>query len=515
MTSLGFSEEEEENSAENDDEDESQSLRKLLRELPETIETTGPDSVDISVIEANSTADFLHPDGRIKEDRVLLMELHVSKIPSNTLIPVAVQFGSNVSRNIFVYRCTSPVRAKIGLVRSPKSQSDTGTDEHFQYRVDFSNYIFSPPDGDEMDCSDVRNALAKFTSQHLTSESDLKANDLQSVRNAARDLSDCFSQPSSSVPEEVVRVTGVSAEINGTQNLQLQNLRKGESPQTSVLISFEANVKRRTRMEISIQPPAGVVDLAGQPIEEQSESYRIERRNRATQRAVDQAEKLGIAFTVMASTSVATSVAVSVGSPVVISVSQSMIASVAEAMTFARRSMSAALELLRVCQHIYLVSKMGVPNMPENFEAFGEALSWTMLYIKVPWRNDTEDQRVYLLGNETEDGDGQSEGDTASDVVVFEREWPYKRLVLVLFWALILFVSLVTLHCIIIAILFGLRLSLHDKLRFPRLELYFLCWAIPATAGGCASLFTGNISTTHSVASILPKRAVCLAVQTR
>ena len=497
--SLVFSEEED--SAEDDDEEESQSLRKLLRELPETINTTGPDSVDISVIviEANSTADFLHPDGTIKEDRVLLMELHVSKIPSNTLIPVAVQFGSNVSRNIFVYRDASPVTAEISLVRSPESQSDTGTDEHFQYRVDFSNYIFSPPDGDEMDCSDVRNALAKFTSQHLTSGSDLKANDLQSVRNAARDLSDCFSQPSSSVPEEVVRVTGVSAEINGTQDLQLQNLRKGESPQTSVLISFEANVERRTRMEISIHPPAGVVDLAGQPIEEQSESYRIERRNRATQRSVDQAERYGTASTVIASTSVATSVAVSVGTSVATSVTGSTLASGAGGVAFAK-SMSAALELLGVCQHIYLISKMGVPNMPENFEAFGESFSWTMLYIKVPWRNDTEDQRVYQLGSKSEDGDGQSEGDTASDVVVFEREWPYRRLVLVLFWALILLFSLVTLHGVIMAIFFGLRLSLHDKLRFPRLELYFLYWVMPATAGACASLFTGNKSTTHLVA---------------
>ena len=506
---LAFSEEED--SMENDDEDESQSLRNLLRELPETIETTGPDSVDISVIEANSTADFLHPDGTIKADRVLLMELRVSHIPQNRLIPVAVQFGNDVNRTIFVFRGTSPVTANISLLQSPGSQSDADAEGRFEYRVDFSNYIFDPPDDDETDCSDVRNTLSKFTSQYLSGGSRLNANDLQSMRNVARDLSDCFAQPSSSVSDDLVRVTGVSAEINGRQELELQGLRGGENPQTSVFISFEVNMKRRTTMEISIQSPAGV-DLAGQLVEQQSEAYRIERRNQATQKAVHQAERFGRASTVIASTSVSTSVAVSIGASVVTSLSGSTIASSAGGAAFAR-SMSASLELLGVCQHIYLISKMGVPNMPENFEAFGESFSWTMLDIKVPWRENTkEEQRLYQLGSESVVENEESEADDESDVVVLKREWPYERLVLVLFWAPILFVSLVTLHSMLMAIFFNFRLSLHDKLRFPRLELYFLYWVMPAAAGACASLFTGNKSTTHSVAKISVKRTVCLVV---
>ena len=477
-------------------------LSELMSDLPESVTATGRDSVDASVLEVNSTVGFLHPDGRIKSNRALLVELRMDNIPQNELIRVRIRFGQGIHRRIFIYRDTSPTTAHIELVRSASRIRSGGRRAHFEYKVEFSKYVFNTPNPDQTECADVRTPLSKFSSQHLTSGAELNANDLRSVMIASREFSQCSSNMAAVAPSELVRVTGVSAEIEDTSSrLRLRSLRRGRTPHTSVLISFDVDLKHRTRLEINVRSSAGV-DLAGQPVQGQSEMYSIERRNRATKKSVNQADDIGTTTTVVASTSVATSVTVTVGASMAASMSGSAAATTgAGGMTTG--SVSGAVELISMGQRIYLIARMGVPNMPENFAAFGDSLSWTMLDMKVPWRENSIEQRLYRSDNETEVEDEEEDEHIESDVVVIQREWPYERLVLVLFWTLILFVSLIALHCVLVAFFFTLRYPLPDKLRFPRLELYLLYWVTPAIAGACASLFTGTRSKDHFVCFIL------------
>ena len=481
--------------AEGQDDDDTP-LSELMRELPESVTPTGRDSIDASVLEANSTVGFLYPDGRIKSDRVLLVESRIDHIPQNELIRVRVLFGHHIRRKIFIYRDASPTTARIQLMRRASRVRSGGKRAHFEYRVDFSKFVVNTPNRHLMECPYIRTPLSKISSHHLTSGAELNANDLRSVIIASREFSQCSSNMAQVVPEELVQVTGVSAEIEERTppvRLSRQSLRHGRIPQTSVLVSFDVDLKRRTRLEINVRSSAGV-DLAGQSVQTQSEMYSIERRNRATKKSVNRADDIGTTTTVVASTSVATSVTVTVGASMAVSMSGSAAATTgAGGMTTG--SVSGAIELISMGQRIYLIARMGIPNMPENFEAFGDSLSWTMLDIKAPWRENSVEQRLYRSDKETDvDNEEEDDAQSESDVVVFKREWPYERLVLVLFWTLILFASLIALHCVLVAVFFTLRYPLPDKLRFPRLELYLLYWVTPAIAGACASLFTGSRS---------------------
>lgn len=52
--------------------------------------------------------------------------------------------------------------------------------------------------------------------------------------------------------------------------------------------------------------------------------------------------------------------------------------------------MSGAVEMIHFGQKIYLISRMAVDNFPENFAAYGDSLSWTMMDIRTPWRESNE-----------------------------------------------------------------------------------------------------------------------------
>lgn len=60
------------------------------------------------------------------------------------------------------------------------------------------------------------------------------------------------------------------------------------------------------------------------------------------------------------------------------------------------------------------------------------------------------------------------------------------------FWIALIMVLLVVLHLLTTAVLVIRRIRIPSLLRFPRLEMYFLYWAIPAIATASAGLLKGD-----------------------
>lgn len=60
------------------------------------------------------------------------------------------------------------------------------------------------------------------------------------------------------------------------------------------------------------------------------------------------------------------------------------------------------------------------------------------------------------------------------------------------FWIAVFFGIFLVIHFLLTVILMLKRIRIPSILRFPRLELYFMYWAIPAIATASAGLFTGG-----------------------
>lgn len=461
--------------------EEAENVETITEDLPEFAEGS-EEEVDPLVLEANETTGFLLPNGRLRPDQTLLLEVRIADLPENQLLRVELDFGQGVRRTVHIYRNSAPASAELRLV-SDSTNTTSSRENSFQYEVEFAEFVFDAPAGDQVECSSVRQPLEVFSSERLSESSPLTANSLLAMITAAAAFDDCFAPLDTFSEEQLVRVTGVDADVSGNQgNLSLERLREGRTANSSVQITFSVDLNRRTRFEIIVRDSAGV-DLSGAQIAGLRERFFLERRNRATLQAVEDADTLGTSSTVVLSSAVATSVTASVGASMAVTVTGSAATSSAGGSSVGG-SVNGAIELLSFGQRIYLMARMAVPNMPENFREYGETFSWTMLDIKVPWRDNTEEQRLYTSDS----------GNPQEDVLELNEEWPYERMVVTLSWALLLFVGLLMLHLTCIAIFFTKRWNLPNALRFPRLELYYFYWVMTPIAGACATLMAGTES---------------------
>lgn len=184
--------------------------------------------------------------------------------------------------------------------------------------------------------------------------------------------------------------------------------------------------------------------------------------------------------------------------------------------------LSSAVDLLQLGQRTYLMTKLAVPNLPENFIAYGRQFHWTMLDFDLPWKEDSVDdddtehiefssrkllnnntQQVVVflrtlcevdvyLQEEEDGGDKRSENGNGKDG---EDESLYKSFRRAYFWTAVSFVGMIFLHLLLLVIFLANEREVPGVLRLPRLEIYLFQATIAVLAGGPANLFAGSAST--------------------
>jgi len=168
------------------------------------------------------------------------------------------------------------------------------------------------------------------------------------------------------------------------------------------------------------------------------------------------------------------------------------------------------------------MTKLAVPNLPENFIADGRQLHWTMLDFDLPWKEDAADDddtehiqltgrkllnntqqvvcflrtlgeaAVYLQEEDEHEGDKRSENGSGKDG---EHESLYKSLRRAYFWTAVSFVGMIVCHMLLLALFLRSKRKLPGVLRLPRLEIYLFQATVAVLAGGPANLFAGSAST--------------------
>lgn len=473
-----------------DEEAEAAILDDLIQDLPEDVEEETIRQINITVLEANQTIGFMTPDGTLRSDQVFFIELRLEDLPDGFLA-VNLDFGNNSTRSIYLFRDSSRAQSQLKLL----SRKERSTKATYQYEVLFGEYIFNRPNEEQILCSPVREPLQKFSSEYLQN-SHLEANDLASMMEASSEFSKCSSRIDVFVPEVLVEVRGTETTYSHSKgNLKFEKLREGRTATPSIVFKFTVDLDIRTWIEIDIRN--GIVsDLEGKAGESFYERFLIEELNRATRKSIDDAQKVGKTTKAVTTTTVATSVSVSIGCSMAASMTGTSVATSSGGMT-AGGSANGALDVIQQGQMVYLITKMSVPNLPENFKAFAESFSWTMMDMRLPWenRNDTKsssvNNQVEVEGSEVRLSEAE-----LSEVTVIFSDRIYERLMETCFWGVLWFACLFTLHCFAVAFFFWYRWELPSTLRFPRLELLYLYWGMPAFAGAAASLLVGTKSKT-------------------
>eukprot|EP00210_Caulerpa_lentillifera_P002494 g2391.t1 len=442
------------------------------KDLPESLTSTEIDAIENNVIIANSTSGFLDANGSIRQDLSFVLELRLDSLPEQQLFHVTLDFGDEGRRSLMIYLDSTPATASIQL----HSENERRRRDVYTFEIEFSKYMLNLPNADSVVCPKVAEPLNVISSQYLTgSDPNLVANDLMAVILATRELPDCNTRLDTLAPEALVEVSGVDASIEAeTRQISVRKLRggRGISP-TVVMATFSVKEDRRKRVRISIKSSSGVT-LSGAPINQQVETYSVGRNSRQTEDSVKTSDQFGTTSTAVISSTVAASVTTSVG----VSMAASISGTTATSGASVGGSMSGTIDMIHFGQKIYLITKLSVDNFPENFAAYGQSLSWTMMDIRTPWNEDNKNE---------EEQEAEEQG-----VQKLTNDDGYERVIRAFSWSGLFFICLVVLHVMLISIFFRYKLSLPSALRLPRLELYFFYWCIPAIAGASASLFTGN-----------------------
>eukprot|EP00210_Caulerpa_lentillifera_P004695 g4479.t1 len=479
------------------EDDMEEALRRLLQDT-DNEPITNQETED-AILEANRTSGFLDSNGAIRGDYNYLLELEAHNLPDQELLIINVDFGNGNIRRLMIYIDSSPVSADIQELPNPNENPNRATDD-YAFRIRFSTRMVTQPNEATASCQAVVEPLDSLRTAQLNREQGaLTPHHLMSMIIASSNLGSCSEDLDQLDPASVVSVDGVNAHVESQgERIYISQLRDGTRPEGSVVtVNFSVDRNRKKRVTFKVGGESGV-SLSGVRANEEARLYSVGlRSNKNARHSKRIAEITGTTNTALVVTALGVSfVANVIGLPML---SYFKLGPVSAATNLF--SMSNAVELLQQAQLTYLVTKMAVPNLPENFIAYGEKFHWTMLDFDLPWETDikSDEHRQLirlsgrrLLNNTTNPEDVTDEKEGDDRVEKDENESVYKTLRRTYFWAAICFISLAIYHVILLAIFLRNKKELPGFLRLPRLELYLFHMSVAVIAGGPANLFSGN-----------------------
>lgn len=145
------------------------------------------------------------------------------------------------------------------------------------------------------------------------------------------------------------------------------------------------------------------------------------------------------------------------------------------------------MNLLNIAQKIALTGILAVYDMPEIYFEFTEQLRWSIFDIPSPF-----EKSQYSNNNESsnENDDILVSSDIQIELQTFLQtpDDIYRYFNRVIFWVPVFFFIILSLHFSVILIILILRRQIPFILTFPRLEIIFGFWSLPAIAVASAAL---------------------------
>lgn len=458
------------------------------------------------------TAALLSPDS-IPSGLSFLLQVDISNLERNKVTRVTVESGGS-AREIYILFDDSAPEAELSVPEKQKRVAKDAMEAEIEFQIHFNERVFPLVQPDALECNvfgegDIADVLSPDA---LTDPNTILS--LLNQTSIASDLVNAADECEVNIdsggllsfePSELFAIGGAlnfSAEYI-TPEFSFKDLGKVTEvsvsdalPRIVIKASFDPSdnttviglgVGARTVMDF-----AALLNLDGSVFSFAWEQL-MQWLNAGTLLAedvIDRGRNLGTAATTAVATTIAGSVATSVGLTVAASMTGSVAGSGASA---AGGTMNGAVDLLNVGQKVFLTGQLAGGSMPENFQAFADQLKWTMFDIQLPWTDDEPSniepvqsrrklmQLPSLIEDQASEFVAAADSDDPRDLV--KRSF---------FWIALFFLALLIVHLGVTAVLLLRRIRIPSILRLPRLELYFMYWAMPAIATSSAGLFNGD-----------------------
>ncbi|GMH43320.1 LOW QUALITY PROTEIN: hypothetical protein BSKO_11242 [Bryopsis sp. KO-2023] len=465
----------------------------------------------LDLAEFNLTESLRNPD-QIPSGLSFLLQVDVTDLPANEATKVKVNSGGSV-REVYIFYDESPPEPSLSPSKNQTKVPSDAKEAEVKFEISFTERILPLVAPDILECNPLQSTFGDLLSpEALTNPNTIL--DLLDATSIAADLVDaageCGVDPTSGGllnfdPSELFTIGGALESKSDyiLPQFNVADLGKNlagskDAPKVVITAKFDPN-DTSTVIDLgtaagTIMDYAALLNLDGSLFSfgwaEMMEWLRAGQI--LAEDIIQRGKNLGTAATTVVASTIAGSVATSVGVTVAGSIGGSVAGSGASA---AGGTMNGAVDLLNVGQKVFLTGNLAVGNMPENYKAFAEQLKWTMFDIKLPWDDDEKE-----TGPQVSQGRRKlkmlslAEDQAAEFVGASDSEDPRDLVKRSFFWIALFFAVLLVIHLSIAAVLMLRRIKVPPILRFPRLELYFMYWAIPAIATSSAGLFKGDTS---------------------
>eukprot|EP00210_Caulerpa_lentillifera_P004896 g4672.t1 len=231
----------------------------------------------------------------------------------------------------------------------------------------------------------------------------------------------------------------------------------------SVYLTVDFDKAKQTNIEVTV-PPESIWDIAGNPNTER-DSFVI------YYRPTMDSKTAGLILGQVATGAVAGTIAVSAASGGAIGVS----------------GQSIPFFLLGLLQKLFLIGNIAVADMPDLYVDFAGQLGWAMFDFPSPFeafvkKDNERNKKEESLSEEAVDERVKMR--TRADAFIY-----FAR---VFFWVPLVLILLLLVHLLLILLLLWRKKSIPFIFTFPRLELVFIYWALPALATAIAGLYRGD-----------------------
>eukprot|EP00210_Caulerpa_lentillifera_P002770 g2647.t1 len=142
--------------------------------------------------------------------------------------------------------------------------------------------------------------------------------------------------------------------------------------------------------------------------------------------------------------------------------------------------------LLGLLQKLFLTGHIAAVEMPDLYADFAGQLGWAMFDFSSPFE-------AFVDKDESLEADEDAAEDAAEDALELRtRTDAYIYIARVFFWVPLLFIILLLIHALILLHFIRRKLPIPFIFAFPRLELIFSYWMLPAVAVAICGLYRGD-----------------------
>lgn len=190
--------------------------------------------------------------------------------------------------------------------------------------------------------------------------------------------------------------------------------------------------------------------------------------------SIETADDVGEASRGVVSVTVGATIVTGISSSVVISSTGAGVSTGITTSAVSTGTLSNALNMLAVGQSIFLMTKLQITDFPENYISYANKFSWTMYDAPVPWEDEAPSQ------------------DNNDLITIRYERSPFETFSRIYFYQIVIFFLVIFLHISASALVLFFRMTYPAILRFPRLEIMYLFFAMPSIAAGSAALLKSN-----------------------